>query len=351
MREEYEEAVEQQPAEKITFLQIFCMLGGCVALVVLIVAALFYMTGVFTVFGRNITVITAADLILQIFNTNRAIIYRNIFGLILGALYYIQLILVIKCLCVAIVYTVKLLSRQKTMIKTVAGPQKKFLAETYLRRIARQCLCVFELFCIFMISSAAVAETGYDNVILYLFVAFGVVSILRTMARAIDRKAKAADIVLDSIRTVFLHVAICLMVFLMTEPCVEEFIAGCTTIFNGNLNTAGGYVRIGLYSIFSSIIAPVWVFVLDSMFLRLIDVYSSGENIAPIQRTFLISLILLMALSFIFKCVAVSVDGSVGIYTFTSWLTLIQNTFIPMLLISVMFLILSPVYGKDGRHF
>ncbi len=343
------EEEQTRPAEKITFLQIYCAIGSGVALVVSIVAMVMYMSGSFSVFGRDMTIVSAAELILKVFNMNSAIWYRSIFGMVLGVLYYALLLVMCKCLYFVIASMVRLLSRRQIGVMTARGTEKRFPVENYFRRSVCECLCIFEMLCIFLVMGAATTELVYTRGTIALFIAFGVVAVMRAIGGSIARKDKVAGFILDAIKAVFLHASVCLLAFLLTAPCVKTFIEGFSVLLNGNLNTSGGIVRIAIYSLYSSLAVPILLFILDIFFLRLLHVYSEGLSLDLVQRKTMIVLLVIMALGLIFRCIFVSVTGSVELHTFTVWLGMIKDSYLPMLLLSLTLLLLCPIYGREDR--
>lgn len=341
-------APKQEKRRKLSFSQIFCLSGSVVALVIQIIAVIFYATGLFRAFGRSITVVSAMELILLVFNINKAIVYRGIFGMLLGTLYYALLVLMLKCLGTAAVAATKSILRYKKNVVWWQG-KAQLIAEIYFRTIARECLQTFESICIFMVISAAVTETEYETTILYLMAAFGVVAILRAIQKPIEERKGVVPALLGGLRECILFAALTLMLFLLRAPCVKTFIEGCSMLANGNLNTS--MIRAAISSLYTSLVAPALLFALQILSLRLLDVYRYGADMGSVRRKLFILLLVFLALGLIFKCILISATSSVGFDTLTGWFNSIKNTYLPIVLLLLVLLLLNSLYGIRAPDF
>lgn len=341
-----ESAAGKEKHSGLTFSQIFCIWGGIFALFVQAAAFMFYAGGLFSLFGRNVTIISAMELILLVFNINKAIVYRSIFGMLLGLLYYVLLGLMLKCFGTTVVAVVHLLFRHKRTVSFYGMLKETFIAEIYFRTIVRECLYTYEAICIFMVASSAVTSTEYGSTIIYLSIAFGIVALLRAAQGPIERKKGTKSALLDGARGALCFFALVSMAFFLRVPCIKTFVDGCSALVHDNLYTMG-MIRVTLSSVYSSLVAPVLIGVLQVMFLRLFDVYRDNSDIGPIRKKILILLLAVLALGLVFRCILVSATGSVGLDTFVGWLRSVKNTLLPLaVLIGILFL-LDLLYGKE----
>lgn len=344
-----EHAKETEPKEtkrpKWSLLQIFCLSGGIFALIVQTVAVILFALGLFAAFGRNVTIVSAMELILLIFNVNKAVVYRSVFGMLLGLLFYALLALMLKCFGVSAVAAVRLLLRRKVTVSWYGKLREEFPAGNYFRTITGECLLTFEAICIFAVAATAVTETDYGEALITLTVLFGIVALLRALQRRIARKESLISFVFCGLRECMVFTAMVLMIFFLRTSCIKIFIGGCSALFGGNFNTSG-MTRIAISSFYSSLIAPALLCAVQVLFLRLFDNYRSGSDTRAVRRKLLILLLVILAFSLVFRCILVSATGSVGLDTFIVWMNTVKSTYLPMVLVMMILLLLYSLYGK-----
>lgn len=327
---------------------IYCISGGIFAFLVQTASVVLYSAGIFSVFGRNMTIVSAMEFILLIFNINKAVVYQSIFGMLLGLLYYVLLGFMLKGFVMASVNVMRLLLRRKQAVSLYGKRREEFPAESYFRLVAGECLFAFEAMCIFMVVASSVTETGYGSAFVFLSVAFGAVAILRALQKPIEKKERAVSLLMSGLKECFIFLALALMIYFLRVPCVKTFVEGCSVLFKGNLNTSES-VRVAIASIYSSLLAPVLLCAAQIVFLRLLDVYRYCWDMSPPRRNLAILLLIVLISGLVVRCILVSATGSVGIDTFIGWLNTVKNTYLPLLLLVVMLLLFHSLYGEDGK--
>lgn len=293
-----------------------------------IVAA--YLLGMWNAFGRNINIVSAIDIIIQILNITRATIYRKIAQLLVGAVYLV----IVGFLLRNAWHSCKNFFGFFKNRKTDGDPKRK---NSCFYTVIGQAIDSFMLICV----SVVVFGLFDDVEIQSPFVAAAVLVAIMVAIRALSPRIEAQNdfdymaLALTALKEILIFVSICLLLPLLKGSPVEKFINGCRMLFNGNIIVWGGDMRSGVYAFYTQLVDPVLSCVLVGMVLYLIHEYYGSWGRGEIMARSLLKTFIFVAtctvLHLVFHVFVNADISSFSIDTLVVWLNTVKSGYIPLL--------------------
>lgn len=330
----------RQEKPKIDF-RYFAPLSVSVAsLAVQALTLLLYLFGTNVLFEQNVSVWAAVVFIVRLFGVNPATSYRCIVGFIAAIFYFLFLGLMIKDLCVGIRAFLDLKESRFSL------KDRKYNSERFAK-LMYECFLTFEFFSLYTILIGLSGGVPVLWTTIAVMILTGIVFVGRGGALYvfqfdfIDIKSALPDVLKDS--TVF--IGLCIFVFLLKRPLIQDFSVGFFMLLNGNLISESSSVGSALDSFYSDLVFPACIFVALALFFVVIHEYlphcMRKDHILPRIRKNLIFTATLTILTLLLKC---AFAGRFDVYLLANWFAVVRETFLPMTIL------LAVMYGLEKRY-
>ena len=308
---------------------------GILALVVQVVVIALFVFGTVGFFGDDITVVYAVNLVIGLFKTNLATVYRSLIGAAVGVGYFVVLGLAIKQLVTTIKNIVLIIKDRRNLYSAM----QKFTRISY--DAAETCAFITVLF----ISSGLLAPGSLSAFMIITLALGGVTVVGKRVVKDLYDAKTPAQVVLGGIKMSVLYLTFCIFAVVLNRPMVHDFIYGCQALFNGNVLSTEGGAASSFYGLYVWILEPVLFTVIAATFMAYLVTSYSSESILRSDRRYAKVMfavtVITIVLHLIFKVFTVSIVSTFQLAMVWDWLASIAAVYIPLLLAEVVLWVLA----------
>ena len=330
------EAAVEQPKKAVSGKDIAEVICSAVCLAAQVLLLVMFLFGAVNLFGKGVMIWSPINYLLKVFGINSATAFEGIISLILGVIYVIMVIVIIR-------YT---LSSLRLFIKDCKGvfgkKEEDRLSVSPLKSIYGSCISTVYLLFTFAVFANLVSAGLQSGAFIFCMVLGGIAVAANCVANGFKANCKEEIInaVLSAIKQLLFYVSICVIVALLKQCAVKDFIDRFALLtYGGIFNGAGG--KAVCYSLYVNLFTPVLFFVMAIQALTMFrdDVLTSGSGGKFLSRAIYVAVF--MALNFVFRTVLGTGSSSVGMGMIGDWFSFNSRELLPILLIYVLLYVLE----------
>lgn len=301
---------------------------------------LFYLCGMATLFGENVTPWGAIQFVIQMFSFNPASSFQSVMGLFAAVFYYLFLGFIIKDFCVGILNCLDLKESRFSL------RDRKFNSDRF-SKIMYECFLSFEFVCLYLIFIGFNGGRVHLWAVIPVMVMTGAVFVGRGIVLHIFQfgAQDLTDAIPDACKDSLVFFGLCLFVFLYQTPLLKDFLAGFYFLLNGALVSQGSSFFRMLGALYFDLAFPICVFVSLGFYFVVLHEYlphSMRRNqILPRVKSFLIFSGIMTVIHFIFECLF---EEGIDFMVFANWFMEVRSYFLPMTILLCVMLFLEKRY-------
>lgn len=299
-----------------------------------------FLGGTVSVFGRSITVVSAMDFILQIFNVTRATAYRRIAELLIGVGYIVLAVFMAK----------QTWETAKAFLGYLRSRKPEGDAELKrfcFSRVTRGGIASFEYICLLIVGVHLFASASIEQQTVAAMVLVGIAVSLRRFVPCFEKResfdwlAACTNAAIEGL----ILICVCLLLGLFREAAAEKLVAGCKMLFNGNIISGNGTARTVLYAIYAYLLFPVLSGALAVTFMRLLHGYFHpsvrGKKLASAITKFIVFAAVCTLIHFIFHSFINSNVSTFNLQMVWDWIGSVKDSYLPMLILLCVWRVLE----------
>lgn len=312
-----------------------------ISLTVQILSIILFVFGAATLYGKSMNILTAIDLIANIFSINLSIWLRCIINLSFGITYIVILIIILKNAISTISYVVRIFNfniAKSTSFVSVGHAMDK-------------CYGTLSLIVIFQMIACLVGTNVINNLMYIILVLMIAVRLSECFFVEFlnEERLSVFDFIMNLVGNLLASVIVCLMIVALAQPYIGDFITGFKVLINGNINNNGGSTML-VYSLYVNLIMPFLLILLNIFCVSLFknNVFSSKVNLFDLK----IALIKVLSYAAIICCIHIAV-----LCYFTGNITAdimfsqtIKSDYAPVIILTAIWLVYAVCYNGNIKY-
>lgn len=298
------------------------------ALAVSVLILVFMLCGAYQYYRHDVNLLHAVNLILNLFEINKAAVYRTLIGVAISVLYFVTVGFMVRWL-------VQSIGRCIYVVKTKDGESE--LLTSMFGNISR-CIKSYLVVCGNLIISALVSVAEITGIAIAIMVLVGIMYVAQGLIESLlaTPRTEITAIIMNAVKDVLLFTVMCLIVVYLNNAAIMDLIYGLQALFNGNVFSGG--VASFFYAQYVFIVEPALWITLSALSFKLVYEFATGSNHFGTKKrviTLMIVIGIALALHLIFKVFLVSASSSFHAYMIGEWLQAVSKTYLPLLLLYV----------------
>lgn len=330
------EAAVGQPKRAVSGKDIAEVICSAVCLTAQVLILVMFLFGAINLFGKGVMIWSPVNYLLKVFGINSATAFEGILSLILGVIYLIMVIAIIK-------HTMPSLRLFIKDCKYVFGKKdENRLSVPPVKEIYSSCISTLYLLFTFAVFANLVYSGSQPGAFTACMVLGGIAVVANFVASGFkaNGKEEVLNVILSAIKQLLTYVAVCVIVALLKQCAVKDFIDRFALLTNGGIFTGAGGKAV-CYSLYVNLVTPVLFFIMAIQALSMFrdDVLTSHSGVKFLSRAIYVAVF--MALNFVFRTVLGAGSASVGMNMLSDWFSFNSRELFPILLMYVLLYVLE----------
>ncbi len=324
-----------------------------------VVLLVFLLCGCVQFNGRNVDIIYAFNLIVNIFSVTYATVYKSVIGGIMAVVFFVFVVLFIIRIVRSIRIFIKVIQSRNdaTSLCSINLSLITKLFDNFMVSLVNTFIFIVasNLFGVSEITVMAIILMVLGGV---SFVTQGVLDYFYHGKTLYNNKFGLSDFILITIKRVILYITMMLIIGFLNKTAGKDFLYGAQKMFNGNV--FGDSFSSTAYSLYVNLIEPVLFVVITIRLLMIIvnricqaTIVENG-TLSKVTST-IVLIAVTMVLHLICRVIIVNSATSFEISMIWYWLQLVSSTYIPLLLLSIILHLISTfcqvsLSGDDNKE-
>ncbi len=297
--------------------------------------------GAITFNNQKITFIEAINLIAYVFSINVSIWLKCIISLVFGISYIILFIIIFK----------NVISTLNHAFKVFFVSKSKAAINFSVDRISERCYSSFGIIIIFQMVAGLVGTNTIGNL---MYLVLGMMIVVRAVECIIkeflkEERAPIFDIIMNLIGNIMVSVIVCLLIFVLSQPYLNDFITGVKVLINGNINNNGGTAML-IYNLYISLVMPFLLILLSIFCMVLFEnyIFTNKFYFADLKTSLIKTLSYAAIICFIYIIISVYFAGSFSMGILLS--ATMKNEYLPVIFLIAIWLVYAICYYDNMRY-